>query len=209
MIALALVQVKVAGTATTENTMTGTASLFPAFPSLESLIRSNVHYMSRHVLGMSYEAVQKIIYPKPRYKTFLIAKRNGSPRIIQEPRRALKDLQLKVLKFLEERSDKPKPCVHGFTRRRSIVTNARKHCSLQTHHLLNIDIKDFFPSIDFFRVRGVLRGKPFECSHTVATVLAHLCTYHNKLPQGAPTSPILANLVCRSMDRDLMDLARR
>lgn len=175
----------------------------------DALLRSDVEYMSTNLLGMPYSEVQKIIYPCPPYKVFVITKRSGAPRLIQEPRHRLKQLQLKVLAFLEEHSGRPKPCVHGFTRNRSIVTNARKHCSRQTQHLLNIDLKDFFPSIGFFRVRGVLQKRPFACSHSVATVLAHLCTHRNELPQGAPTSPMLANLVCRRFDSDLMDLARR
>ena len=172
-------------------------------------MRMDVEYMSTHLLGTPYSEVQKIIYPTPPYKVFVITKRSGAPRLIQEPRRKLKELQLKVLAFLEEHGGRPKPCVHGFTKNRSIVTNARKHCARQTQHLLNIDLKDFFPSIGFFRVRGVLQKKPFSCSHSVATVLAHLCTHRNELPQGAPTSPMLANLVCRRLDSDLMDLARR
>lgn len=165
--------------------------------------------MSKHLLGVPYATVDQLIYPHPPYKTFTIKKRSGAPRTIREPRQTLKNLQLKVLAFLEARAGKPKPCVHAFTRGRSIVTNALRHCSPQTQHLLNIDLEEFFPSITFYRVRGLLRARPFECSHQVATVLAHLCTYQNSLPQGAPTSPMLANLVCRSLDRDLMDLARR
>lgn len=175
----------------------------------DALIRANVEYMSRHLFGMPYSDVQKIIYPTPPYKVFLIQKRNGTPRVIQEPRIKLKELQLKVLAFLEENGGQPKVCVHGFTKKRSIVTNARQHCSKQTQHLLNIDLENFFPSISFFRVRGVFQKKPFSCSHSVATVLAHLCTHENELPQGAPTSPMLANLVCRRLDGDLMGLARR
>lgn len=175
----------------------------------EALIRTDVEYMSTHLLGKPYSEVQSIIYPNPPYKSFFITKRNGAPRLIQEPRARLKILQKKVLEFLEEHASRPKPCVHGFTKKRSIVTNARKHCSPQIQHVLNIDLKDFFPSIGFFRVRGVLQKLPYGCSHNVATVLAHLCTHRNELPQGAPTSPFLANLVARRLDTDLMDLARR
>lgn len=168
--------------------------------------------MSWHLLGLPYPALQAILYPHPPYKTFTLMKRNGSPRVIHEPRLRLKVLQEKVLAFLYERASPAKPCVHGFTRKgtkRSIVTNAKAHCSPKTQHLLNIDIEDFFPSITFYRVRGVLQKKPFMCSYQVATVLAHLCTFNGILPQGAPTSPFLANLVCRTMDSDLMDLAKR
>lgn len=189
-------------------TPTPAVSPFP-FQFHDALIRTHVEYMSQNLLGMPYDEVQKIIYPHPPYKTFVINKRSGAPRIILEPRRKLKELQRKVLGFLEVNIGKPKLCVHGFTPGRSIVTNAVKHCSPQTHHLLNIDLQDFFPSIGFFRIRGVFQKVPFSCSHSVSTVLAHLCTYQNELPQGAPTSPMLANLVCRRLDSDLMDLARR
>lgn len=173
------------------------------------LLQNDVYYMSRKILGVPYSTVQALIYPLPPYKSFTITKRNGSPRVIQEPRRALKDLQCKVLDYLYGHCASPKPCVHGFTKDRSIVSNAESHCGSQTHHLLNLDLEDFFPSITFYRVRGVLQKKPFELSHQVATVLAHLCTFKGTLPQGAPTSPLLSNLVCRSMDNDLMSLAKR
>lgn len=175
----------------------------------ELLIRFDVRHMSRHLLGVPYSTLQALIYPAPPYKTFTIAKRNGTPRFINEPRRRLKVLQERVLAFLYKNAGQPKPCIHGFTPKRSIVTNAEKHCSPKTHHLLNIDIEDFFPSITFYRVRGLLQKQPFSCSYEVATVLAHLCTFNGVLPQGAPTSPLLANLICRSLDRDLMNLAKR
>lgn len=153
--------------------------------------------------------MKDIIYPTPPYKRFQIMKRNGSPRSIAEPRKRLKLLQQKVLVFLEERMSPLKPAVHGFVRHRSIVTNARAHCSRKTKFVLNLDLQDFFPSITFYRVRGVLQSRPFNFSHEVATVIAQMCTLDKTLPQGAPTSPFLSNLVCRTMDRDLTDLARR
>ncbi len=175
----------------------------------ELLIRNAVSYMSNHLLGMPYSELMALIYPRPPYKTFTITKRNGSPRIIHEPRLGLKVLQEKALAYLYRHAGTAKPCVHGFTPERSIVTNAKIHCSPKTQYLLNVDIQDFFPSITFYRVRGLLQKKPFEFSYQVATVLAHLCTFNGLLPQGAPTSPLLANLTCRSLDRDLMALARR
>lgn len=175
----------------------------------EALIRHDVEVMSNHIFGMPYSSLRKLIYPLPRYNTFIITKRDGSPRVILEPRLAVKNLQNQLLNFLSERAGSPKPCVHGFTKNRSIVSNARFHCNRQTHHLLNIDLEEFFPSISFYRVRGLFQNKPFGFSFKVATVLAHLCTYKGSLPQGAPTSPFLSNLICRSMDRDLMALAKR
>lgn len=173
------------------------------------LIRNDVQHMSHVLFGMPYSALRALIYPTPPYKTFTITKRNGNPRVIHEPRQRLKLLQEKVLSYLYKHAGRPKPCVHGFTPKRSIVTNAEKHCSSKTQHLLNIDIEDFFPSITFYRIRGLFQKQPFGCSYEVATVLAHVCTLNGVLPQGAPTSPLLANLICRSLDRDLMNLAKR
>ena len=165
--------------------------------------------MSRHLLGLPYVELKTLLYPHPPYKSFVIKKRNSTSRLINEPRRKLKDLQAILLAYLYEHAASMKPCVHGFTPGRSIVTNANTHCSPKTRFLLNIDIEDFFPSITFYRVRGILQSKPFAFSYSVATVLAQLTTFNGVLPQGAPTSPLLANLACRSLDGELMNLARR
>lgn len=175
----------------------------------ELLIRTDVLYMSTKLFGVPYSDLKGLIYPHPPYKSFTISKRNGAPRFIHEPRQGLKVFQEKLLAYLYRNAGPAMPCVHGFTPGRSIVTNAKKHCSPKTQHLLNIDIEDFFPSITFYRVRGLLQKKPFNCSYQVATVFAHLCTFNGTLPQGSPTSPLLANLVCRGLDRDLMNLAKR
>lgn len=173
------------------------------------LLRTDVDLFSLDVLGVSYASVKRTLYPNPRYRTFVIQKKNGSQRIIHEPTRQLKNLQLRALEFLKSRAGQIKPCVHGFVENRSIVTNARRHLATKPHHVLNIDLEDFFPSITFYRVRGVFQKAPFNLSHQVATVMAQLCTMGNSLPQGAPTSPLLSNLVCSGLDSDLMALARR
>lgn len=171
--------------------------------------RHYVHEFSQDVLGIKYDVLKAIVYPNPPYRTFIISKRNGSPRTIQEPRKKLKALQRIILVYLQRISSDPRPCVHGFVPQRSILTNAQQHCSRRTRHVLNIDLEDFFPSITFRRVRGALRKSPFNFSHAVATLVAHICTSNGALPQGAPTSPFLSNIICRGLDRDLMDLARR
>ncbi|VVD91255.1 reverse transcriptase domain-containing protein [Pandoraea cepalis] len=171
--------------------------------------RTDVHLFAADVFDLAYEEIQNIIYPTPPYKAYLLAKRSGGQRVIREPRRRLKDLQVKLLKYLIERAGTPKPCAHAFTEGRSIVTNARKHLERRPHFVLNLDLEGFFPSISFYRIRGVLRKAPFNLAHPVATMLAHMCTVNNELPQGAPTSPFFSNQVCRSLDRDLMALAKR
>lgn len=175
----------------------------------EAMLRTNVNWFSDEVTGMPYSKLKQIIYPRPPYKHFTIKKRNGNPRMIAEPKRRLKIIQEKILAFLQDRSNPAKPTVHGFVAKRSIVTNAIVHCSPRTQYILNLDLQDFFPSIAFRRVRGVLTNHPFNFSFEVATVIAQICTLDDALPQGASTSPFISNLVCRSMDRDLNELARR
>lgn len=186
-----------------------TQSTAPLNDLEHAIVRIDVKWMSSKVLGVSYDEVKKLIYPNPPYKHFVIKKRDGSPRILAEPRLPLKILQQRVLAYLKTRCSPFRPVVHGFVEGRSILTNAKEHCLPTQHHLLNIDLQDFFPSITFYRVRGVLQKHPFLLSHEVATVIAHMCTLNGTLPQGAPTSPFLANLVCRGLDKDLTDLARR
>jgi len=112
---------------------------------------------------------------------------------------------------------------HGFVRGRSTVTNAAPHVGQQL--VLNLDLEDFFPSVTFPRVRGVFRELGY--SPAIATLLALLCTecprrplsyagvkYHTavgprSLPQGACTSPALANLVARRLDRRLNGLCQK
>lgn len=178
-------------------------------PLVELMIRDDVNFFSNAVLGAPYDQVSRIIYPQPKYRRFFLKKKSGGDRLILEPRKSVKALQVRALQFLKERAHAPKSCVHGFVDDRSIVTNAKQHIDRKPHHLLNLDLEDFFPSITFYRVRGVFKGAPFNCSHEVATVLAQLCTFQNSLPQGAPTSPFISNLVCRSLDRDMKELARK
>lgn len=75
--------------------------------------------------------------------------------------------------------------------------------------IIRVDFEDFFGHINFGRIKGVFLASPFLFPDDVATVLAHICCYENKLPQGAPTSAALTNFVCLSLDRRLSSLAKR
>ncbi|MFC1989917.1 reverse transcriptase domain-containing protein [Chloroflexota bacterium] len=94
-----------------------------------------------------------------------------------------------------------------FIPKHSICTNARAH--LGREWVLNIDLKDFFPSITFPRIRGLFIAKPYEIAPDAATVLAQICCFEDKLPQGAPTSPIVSNMLCAKLDNELDRLARK
>lgn len=144
---------------------------------------------------------------RKRYFHFNIKKGSGADRFISAPPKNLAILQSKLLRVLSLVYS-PKPCVHGFCKKRSILTNASTHT--QQRYVLNVDLKDFFPSIHIGRVIGVFGNQPFSLGDEAAEVLAQICTMDDGvLPQGAPTSPIISNLVCRSLDTDLMNLARK
>ncbi len=140
------------------------------------------------------------------YRIFDIRKKDGGLRKIAEPPTSLKILQTKLLAVLEK-VYRPRRSVHGFTKGRSIVTNARKHVGRK--FVLNLDLFDFFPSCNFGRVRGMFLAPPYRRNAEVATVLAQVCCWNNQLPQGAPTSPIVANMLCAKLDSSLERLAGR
>lgn len=141
-----------------------------------------------------------------RYSTFTIIKRNGKPRAITAPATALKILQQKLNQVLQVVYESKKPA-HGFLRERSILTNAQPH--IRKRNILNIDLEDFFPSINFGRVRGMFMASPYRLNAEVATLLAQICCYNNQLPQGAPTSPIVSNMICAKLDSELQYLAKK
>jgi retron-type reverse transcriptase len=156
------------------------------------------------------------------YVKYTIPKRNGGQRVILAPKTELKDLQRKVLHHILKNVASG-DSAHGFVTGRSIVTNAQPHVGKQ--FVLNLDLKDFFPTVTFPRVRGLFIGLGY--SFTVASALALLCTEYDRelfetndtkywvsvgsraLVQGAPTSPALANLAARRLDARLNGLARK
>jgi RNA-directed DNA polymerase len=147
-----------------------------------------------------------IVSVAKKYTTFYIPKKSGTSREIKAPATALKIIQQKLNQVLLC-IYQPKPSVHGFVPERSIVTNAKMHCSKEW--VLNIDLKDFFPSINFGRVRGMFMAFPYELNESIATILAQICCFDNALPQGAPTSPIVSNMLCAKMDAQLQRLAQK
>ncbi|MDJ0597653.1 MAG: reverse transcriptase domain-containing protein [Crocosphaera sp.] len=147
------------------------------------------------------------IYPRDKaYTTFKIPKKSGGHRLITTPQTSLKIIQHKLNQVLSS-VYKVKPSVHGFAIQKSIVTNAKRH--LKQRYILNLEDQDFFPSINFGRVRGLFIAQPYNCTKEVATILAQICCYNNQLPQGAPTSPIISNMICARLDSQLQKLAKK
>ena len=92
----------------------------------------------------------------------------------------------------------------GFQLNKSIVDNARVHTN--KHCVINIDIKDFFPSISFERIFRIFVY--YGYTKEVSFILSKLCTYKGRLPQGSPASPYISNIVCLKLDARLASLAK-
>jgi RNA-directed DNA polymerase len=139
-----------------------------------------------------------------RYYQFQIPKRSGGHRVIFAPTGGTKLVQNRLTHVLNA-IDQPRDNVHGFVYGRSILTNARPH--VRQRWLLNLDLEDFFNSIHFGRVRGLFQK--FGVGPDAADLLARICCHDGRLPQGAPTSPVVTNLICRPLDRALQAFARQ
>jgi RNA-directed DNA polymerase len=155
------------------------------------------------------------------YVRFQIPKKTGGVRAISAPLPRLKQSQQWILDNILE-SIVLHPSAHGFRRGRSIVTNAQPHVGALV--VINLDLENFFPSISYRRVKGVFCSLGY--SEAVATILGLICTepditqiemdgrnYYisqteRRLPQGAPSSPAITNLLCRRLDRRLQGLAQ-
>ncbi|HVF86864.1 MAG TPA: reverse transcriptase family protein, partial [Pyrinomonadaceae bacterium] len=154
------------------------------------------------------------------YVRFQIPKKTGGLRHISAPMPRLKAAQHWVLHNILEKVE-THDCAHGFRAGRSIVTNARPHVGAEA--IINLDLQDFFPSINYRRVKGLFRA--FGYSEAAATIFGLLCTEPTTeeveldgrryfvatgarhLPQGAPTSPAITNILCRRFDRRMLKAA--
>ena len=141
------------------------------------------------------------------YTTFSIPRRYGRQRNIEAAMRTLKYIQ-RVLHESLTRVYGPHPAVHGFVPHRSVATNARAHVGQR--YVLNVDLADYFPSITRKRIFGRLTSEPYAFQTPVASAIASLSTnFFAQLPQGSPSSPVIANLITAGMDADLAELCGR
>lgn len=137
------------------------------------------------------------------YDEFDIPKKKGGYRKISSPNPFLKTIQRYIL-YKHLYNFRPHKRATGFIIGKSIVDNAASH--VRKSHVYNIDLKDFFPSIGHNRVFELFKHKGY--SDDCAAILTELCTLDGVLPQGAPTSPAISNMICYMLDVRLFKLAR-
>jgi hypothetical protein len=170
-----------------------------------------------YLLGFKPKAVSYLIRmmnPARRYTQFDIPKRSGGKRTISAPNDRLKLLQKRLAKHLalceaelELKHQVKRSLSHGFKKDCSILTNANVHRNRR--FVFNVDVEDFFGSINFGRVRGFfIKNNDFALKPDVATVIAQIACHDNKLPQGSPCSPVVSNLIANILDIRMSKLAR-
>lgn len=166
------------------------------------------------LLFVSFENLQ-IEINQPTYKTFEISKKSGGKRIIHQPLDNTLRIQNELLSIFQNYYTKIKPNhVHGFVsyskkdgKKSNILENAKPHVGKK--HLLNIDLKNFFPSITAKKVKQLFESDFFKFNTNIATSLALLTTFEGKLTIGSPTSPVISNFICYPMDIILAEFCKK
>lgn len=162
-------------------------------------------------LDIPYKHLTFVLYTLDRasaYRVLEIPKSSGGIRTLHAVNSPWKGLQRTALDKLQAYWQ-PTPYAHGFVVGKSILTNAALHS--RTKRIVKVDIKDFFPSINFARVQGMFCAPPFNFGKEVAVTLAQLACLDGgvgQLPQGGVLSPYISNMLCRRLDRRLANLAR-
>lgn len=179
-------------------------------------------------LGIEYKQLRFLVYHRDvvnvdHYHRYSIPKKKGGVRNIAAPKPVLKKVQRSILEeilYKIEVADN----AHGFIKEKSVISAAKTHIN-KPELLINIDLQDFFPTVTFERIRGMF--KSFGYSGYISSLLAMLCTYCERmpleikgeikyiattkriLPQGSAASPMITNILCRTLDKRLSGLAKK
>ena len=179
-------------------------------------------------LNIKHNRLKSLCYFKSigdydNYFYFLRVKKSSGYRKISAPKPILKKVQKIILNQILLNIPISEN-THGYIRGRSIITGARSHLN-RNELLIKMDLKDFFPTITFDRVRGIFQS--FGYSGHISTLLAMICTYNERkvikkngkkkylsisdrvLPQGSPASPAITNIICRRFDKRLNRLSKK
>lgn len=171
--------------------------------------KTNIHSLRLHGLPiitsisdfayetrLSVNKIQEIsLRSEYLYKTYQIPKKTGSTRSISSPSRELKALQAWILRNILDKLSSSNFST-GFEKNTSILDNATPH--IGSNYILNIDLEDFFDSVKACKVYKIFESVGYNS--LISTIFTKLCTRFDSLPQGAPTSPKLANIICIRLD---------
>jgi retron-type reverse transcriptase len=158
------------------------------------------------LLGIDKKYIYSVILSNKKlvYKSVKIPKKDGTCRELEIPCEKLKQIQRWILKNILEKipaSDN----ANGFCKKKSILTNSMNH--LNNECVINMDLHDFFGSVTGCSVYYLFYKMGYTTE--ISNVLKNLCTYNEHLPQGAPTSPYISNLVFVNADKRLNGLAKK
>ncbi len=144
-----------------------------------------------------------IVFTNYFYRHFSIKKANGNDRHIAEPLPSLKEIQNWVLRnvlYEVSISRYAKAYVPGMTLKQNVLFHKDQPI------VLSVDVKDFFSSIRRTKVKALYKNLGY--STEVADLLSKICILNDRLPQGAPTSPYISNLIMTDFDQKTSQFAR-
>lgn len=130
------------------------------------------------------------------YEEIIIKKKNKGLRYLNEPSPILKSIQKRILKNVLEEKMISK-CAYAYKKGLSTVLNAKNHVGCKV--ILKLDIENFFDNINFYKVYNSCFNESLY-PKKLGMLLTNLCVYNGKLPQGAPTSGYISNIVLRDFD---------
>ena len=152
---------------------------------------------------LSSSKINKLSYSSAHmYKEYTIPKISGGVRVIAQPSRELKAIQAWILRNILDKL-KSTSNSKGFELGSSILDNAKPH--IGSNYILNVDLEDFFPSISANKVYTIFYSLGYD--KKICFLLTNFCVYKGALPQGAPSSPKLANLICSKLDLRIQSYA--
>ncbi len=165
-------------------------------------------YSSKKELLNFLEIKDNFLYSSfsDKYSKFYIPKKNGGFRPIKPPHSSLKKVQRKILDGILYKH-KQLNCVYGLSKNKGVFDNALLHSKNVNYQLLILDIENFFPTISYKSVINIFRKIGFNKENSL--ILTKICTIDKSLPQGAPTSPYLASMVCFNLDKEIYIYCKR
>jgi len=190
----------------------------PDFQNADSLAKA----MKIKINELQFLAYNRKVSRVSHYHRFYMKKKSGGKRLISAPMPRLKEAQYWILENILNNVPVHESA-HGFQAGHSIVSNAQPHVGQDL--VINHDFKDFFPTLNFARVKGLFKSLGY--SQHISTIFASICTEPDQdqvkldginyfvakgdryLPQGAPTSPMLTNILCYKLDKRMAGLATK